>query len=742
MRRLTTARTASAALAAGLGLALIAAVAPASAAPDSTGGTASGASAAAPEALVAAGPFAAAADASLLTLKIPSLTPEILPQTNVDLARSQANTESDADLDAAKPGAQRTGAVAGTTGSTSLLGAPIEVQVNDASAPPSEANEDILIDLDLSPLLDVPVIRTTALANWVSDTECVASDTPLSLADQSLADLTLLALSDTQSVVELDTDDADGAADTEASTWLASIPGDNDPRAIQARVTTDVTSANVLNALAPDLATAVQLDVVQSPNYIVSASGIPGGASVTGEDAVVDVEIGGEHVVTLDQANETYEAALTDLVLGDLLNLTEPLLLADLLTDLGLDALIPVVEPIEAGVQTALSELQPVIRLSLPVNKVVNPNGTSASVQASLVRVELLPPEVLGASEPLADVLNQILGALGAGTDQPLLQLDIAPLGASVVAPAGGITCGDPDNPLRELNKHASATEVAPGGTFEYNIAVPNRGPCALTDVTVTDVVTGPAGFEIIDTEPDGTVEGGRITWDIGDLAVNETVNLTITVRVPDDAPNNSTFDDVVTASGNCDGRPVTEDDRVDDIPVVKRDFTGPCNVQFSNKDASHIQVTQGQTFSYYVHAFNAGAEACNNVRIVDTLDDRVSFVSCNKSCVNDPANTVTWALPSLGGGSSAILSVVVQVDDDASGVLENVAVITPENGKAVTVRTRGPVIGPDSIPKDPAPASRRPLARTGGMIPTGVAAGLGLGAMALLALRRRMTTA
>jgi uncharacterized repeat protein (TIGR01451 family) len=737
MRRLTSARTASAVLAAGLGLALIAAVAPASAAPDSNG---SAGSTAALDALTAAGPYAAAADASLITLDIPSLTPEILPQTNVDLARSQANAESDADIDADKPGAQRTGAVAGTTGSTSLLGAPIELQVNEASAPPAEANEDVLIPLDLSPLLDLPVIRTTALANWVSDTECVAADTPLSFADQSLADLTLLEIGEGQSVVELDTDDADGAADTEASTWLASIPGDNDPRAVQARVTTDVSSANVLNALAPDLATAIQLDVVQSPNYIVSASGIPGGASVTGEDAVVDVEIGGEHVVTLDQANETYEAALTDLVLGDLLNLTEPLLLADLLTDLGLDALIPVVQPIEGAVQTALNELQPVVRLSLPVNKVVNPNGTTASVQASLVRVELLPPEVLGASEPLAAIINQILGALGAGIDQPLLALDIAPLGASVVAPAGGITCGDPDNPLRELNKHASATEVAPGGTFEYNIAVPNRGPCALTDVTVTDVVTGPAGFEIIDTEPDGTVDGGRITWDIGDIAVNETINLTVTVRVPADAPNGATFDDVVTASGNCDGRPVTEDDRVDDIPVVKRDFNGPCNVQFSNKDASHIQVFPGETFSYYVHAFNAGGEACNDVKIVDTLDDRVSFVSCNKNCVNNPANTVTWTLDTLGAGSSAILSVVVQVDEDATGVLENVAVITPANGKPTTVSTRGPVIGPDSIPKDPAPASRRPLARTGAMVPTGMAAGLCLGALALFALRRRMT--
>ena len=79
-------------------------------------------------------------------------------------------------------------------------------------------------------------------------------------------------------------------------------------------------------------------------------------------------------------------------------------------------------------------------------------------------------------------------------------------------------------------------------------------------------------------------------------------------------------------------------------------------------------------------------AEPCTNVTITDTLDDRVSFVSCNKSCMNDPANKVTWKLATLGAGSSAILSVVVKVDDDATGILENAAVITPENGPPATV--------------------------------------------------------
>src|SRR3546814_4411289 len=60
-----------------------------------------------------------------------------------------------------------------------------------------------------------------------------------------------------------------------------------------------------------------------------------------------------------------------------------------------------------------------------------------------------------------------------------------------------------------------------------------------------------------------------------------------------------------------------------------------PYTTLFRSKDASHIEVRPGQTFSYYVHAFNSGEEPCTDVEIVDTLDDRLSFVSCNRGCTN-----------------------------------------------------------------------------------------------------------
>src|SRR5688572_14986606 len=110
-------RTALALIAAGAGLSLVAAVTPVEAAPSSAASSAGAASAAA---LTASGPFSADADVSMLTVELPALSPSIIPQTNVDLGRSSAVADNDADLDDAKAGDQRSAAVAATTGSTSI----------------------------------------------------------------------------------------------------------------------------------------------------------------------------------------------------------------------------------------------------------------------------------------------------------------------------------------------------------------------------------------------------------------------------------------------------------------------------------------------------------------------------------------------------------------------------------------------------------------------------------------------
>lgn len=474
-----------------------------------------------------------------------------------------------------------------------------------------------------------------------------------------------------------------GAVTSEVTVTLVEAPGLAPGHyALETSSTVTLASLSVLGGL-------IEIGVSDDLSATATATG-DGAASAETDIPLLDISIAGQELPSVDATLLAPVQELVNQLLGS----------GGLLSQVGLDALLT----LDLSVAGSVTD--------------VAPDGTTASAAASLLGLDLT-----------------LLG-------QDLLGLTVAPVVADAAVPVGGVNCGDLDNPLRELNKHASATEVAPGGTFEYNISVPNRGPCALTDVVVTDVVTGPG--RIVDTEPDASLDGNTATWDIGDLAVNETVNLTITVQVDDAAADGATFDDDVVATGVCDGRPVEETDELDDIPTVTDDFTGPCSVQFSNKDASHITVTPGQTYSYYVHAYNTGADACTDVDVVDTLDDRLSFVSCNKGCTN-AGQSVTWNVASIPGGSSVVFSVVVRVDDDATGELANVAVIDPGNGDPKTVRSTGPTIGLQSVPKDPASASRGPsgpLPRTGGAGPAAATAMFAAAGLALLALRRRGATA
>src|SRR3546814_6331305 len=117
-----------------------------------------------------------------------------------------------------------------------------------------------------------------------------------------------------------------------------------------------------------------------------------------------------------------------------------------------------------------------------------------------------------------------------------------------------------------------------------------------------------------------------------------------------------------------------------------------PYTTLFRSKDASHIEDQPGQTFSYYVHAFNSGEEPCTDVEIVDTLDDRLSFVSCNRGCTTS-AQAVTWIVDSIPGGSSMVLSCVVLLADSTIATLDNTAMPPRGTGTPVPVHTHSPVL-------------------------------------------------
>jgi uncharacterized repeat protein (TIGR01451 family) len=156
----------------------------------------------------------------------------------------------------------------------------------------------------------------------------------------------------------------------------------------------------------------------------------------------------------------------------------------------------------------------------------------------------------------VAHLVVHLLPALG-GEGVLLADLAIAPMHAEASAPAGGIDCGH-ENPI-VVTKDVSTNTVHPGDSFDYTITVKNTdAACTLSAVKVTDVITGPAGSSVTDTDPKAdTIDGLTVTWNnIGDIGPGESKVLHLTLKTSADAAAGGVYHDEATANGTCDGVP------------------------------------------------------------------------------------------------------------------------------------------------------------------------------------------
>ena len=280
LRRSTTTRTASAVLAAGLGLALVAAWHLPAQRP-----------AARPRRLLGLRRCAQGVRSLRGRRRCepdhaghPALSPAILPQTNVDLARSTANAESDADSTPTRP-ARSAPAPSPAPPATPAARRPVAIQTNQASAPASEANEDV-----------AHPARPLAAARPAGHPHHGAGQLGQRHRVRRRRHAALLRRPGAGRPHAARRSRCPAAVGRRArhrrrrrrrrhrGRHLPRVdprPGTT-PAPCRPGSRTDVTSANVLNGLAGDIGSAIQVDVVQTPNYIVSASGLPGGATVTG----------------------------------------------------------------------------------------------------------------------------------------------------------------------------------------------------------------------------------------------------------------------------------------------------------------------------------------------------------------------------------------------------------------------------------------------------------------------------
>ena len=541
----------------------------------------------------------------------------------------------------------------------------------DHRAPGGEAGSVVseLLSVPADPLLNATVARATAHARW-NNTGCVPVGTPISTSRSELADAQVLTgtpLGD--SLVAVHNDDGDTVY-SDSTTEHVNVEGTAN-KGVRSTTLTQITGITLFEGTANQLT----VNVVAPPVVTATATGKPGGATVTYSEPILQVlDANGDIIGELNAADANLE----------------------------IDGL-------------------PLIKLRLgQLTSVTKSDGTEASGNAVLLEVI-----VLSAPDAIEPLLRLTIAGGTVSAKVPSGGIDCGAGGDG--GGGGGGDCAI-DNPLKELQIGPSTLTVAKGSSYTYTISVSNRGECTLTNVKVVDTITGPPGSEVIKTAPEADeVDGLTVTWnDIGPLAPNQVKVLVVTVQVPSGAETGAeyTSEAKVTATGG--GQNYAKGVKVEG-PTVGGAGTGACNLTQSKVGPSHKEVEPGETFNVYISLLNSGGERCH-ATVTLPIDDDLEFVACTNNCTH-PGRTITWVVD-IDPGDGLTLTATLRTPDDAADGTVFHHTVTIRDGGTITRTADGPTVTGNSVlapfpSASGAEAGGASLPRTGAEILRWVAVGL-----------------
>ena len=257
--------------------------------------------------------------------------------------------------------------------------------------------------------------------------------------------------------------------------------------------------------------------------------------------------------------------------------------------------------------------------------------------------------------------------------------------------------------------------------TISYVVTVRNNGPSAAESVVVMDSL--PLGTSFLSATGGGTLDGTRVVWNRGTMAVGAQVVDTVRAVVESTGvlvnvavARASTPDHV---PGNNRATLTTSVSALADLSVTK---TGPASAQ------------SGDIVEYVITVSNSGPDPSGTVTVIDSLPPGMAFLSATGGGTLLSTGTVIWTLPGIASGATALLELRTRAD--VVGTVTNVVRAFAEAPDPDTTNNRavhGTVVtGVDlSVAKSavhdgtPAPGERITyritLSRTGSITATGV---------------------
>ncbi|MGE3107133.1 MAG: CARDB domain-containing protein [Phycisphaerales bacterium] len=185
-------------------------------------------------------------------------------------------------------------------------------------------------------------------------------------------------------------------------------------------------------------------------------------------------------------------------------------------------------------------------------------------------------------------------------------------------------------------------TKVCPqtvrlGRPATFEVTVTNNGDAVARSTVVEDTL--PAGSTVVSASDGGTAAGGKVTWNVGDLAPKASRKLTLTLNLASA---------VGSIQNSASARAVCAD------PVSANCSTGvvgaPDLATLVTDDNVDI-VLVGDNQTYRVEVKNQGQIPLTNVKMVVTLPDGLAFVSSANATA--AGNKVTFNIGTIGVGKA-----------------------------------------------------------------------------------------
>ncbi|MFK7908400.1 MAG: T9SS type A sorting domain-containing protein, partial [Chitinophagales bacterium] len=280
------------------------------------------------------------------------------------------------------------------------------------------------------------------------------------------------------------------------------------------------------------------------------------------------------------------------------------------------------------------------------------------------------------------------------------------------------------DNIDLELNKNANVVDAGVGEEIIYTLILSNNGTISATGVLVEDLL--PSGLSYVSSNPSkGSYNNGSGIWNVGTVAVDETVTLTITTTVLTINESITNFaqveaaneDDTDSTPGNDSNNTPNEDDEDNAIvyaPITCDNVTEAGSIGYAESECGpydpdpivSVELPSGGTgaleylwfkstigTTFYTNSPDWTAVPNSNSASIDpvSITETTYYIRCSRrfGCYNYPgeSNVIIKTVEDCGGNDTDIdLEVEVSVDSLNPSLFSNVTfTVTVTNNSTVT---------------------------------------------------------